>query len=38
MVSGALSQSLPEFSEELFANLDSGAGRSGFLGFLWPQR
>lgn len=36
MVSGALSQSLPEFSEELSTCLGSGVGRSG-LGFRRPQ-
>lgn len=37
MVSGALSQSLPEFSEELSIRLGSGAGRSGLVDFQRPQ-
>lgn len=37
MVSGALSQSLPEFSGELSTHLGSGAVESGFAGFRRPQ-
>lgn len=37
MVSGALSQSLPEFSEELSIRLGSGVGRSGLVDFRRPQ-